>query len=81
MNNRTKGGEGMFDYTLLKVFYKKKYKSMAKFSAAIGIKPETINKKLRNESSWKNTEMIRVVEALDLSQDSIVPLFFTPLEM
>lgn len=71
----------MFDYTLLKVLYIEKYKNVKNFSKAIGLKPATVTKKLRGESSWKNTEMIRVINALGLGQDSIVPLFFTPKEM
>lgn len=71
----------MFDYTLLKVLYLEKFDNMTNFAKAIGLKQVTVSKKLRGESSWKNTEMIRVVEALGLGQDSIVTLFFTPKKM
>ena len=80
-NNQAKGGDKVFDYSLLKMLYIDKFKNMSNFAIAIGIQQPTLAKKLRGETQWKNSEMLRVVQALGLDVESVVPLFFTLKKM
>ena len=67
-----------FDYLDLFKKIRGEFGSVAVFAEKMGVKPVTIRKKLRNESQWKNKEMLTAMELLGIPFEDMRRYFFTP---
>lgn len=67
-----------FDYSALKGRIKEKCGNQYAFAYAMGLSERTISLKLNNERSWRDKEMIRASEILDIDLKDIQKYFFTP---
>lgn len=65
-----------YDYSKLLGAIKEKRLSQVELAEKIGMNPATLNRKLSNESQFKQKEMQQIMTVLDLSQDNITHYFF-----
>lgn len=64
-----------FDYSLLKKEIAAKYRTQRNFARAIGISEHTISVKLNGEKLWRQDEIVRTCELLDIPVTAI-PIYF-----
>lgn len=65
-----------FNYAKLKGRIKEKYGTQEDFAKAMGLTPTTFSFKINGKAKWKQDEIIKAVELLEISQDEIVEYFF-----
>lgn len=67
-----------FDYSDLKIFIlsNKSLGSMKSFADYLGISQQALNKKLRSESQFSQSEIKKVATEFKLNSDQLVKLFF-----
>ena len=66
-----------YDYTKLNVRIIEKCGTQAAFAKKMGLSERTISLKLNNKVSWKQPEMQKATEILEISEDEIQSYFFT----
>jgi hypothetical protein len=67
-----------FDYSLLRGRIIEKYGKCAAFADAIGFKRNSLSYRLRNGTPWKDYEMLRACELLDIAPEELYLYFLTP---
>lgn len=50
--------------------------SRLKFAIALGVSERSLSLKLNNKSPWKDEEIAKSIEILELEKEDIVPYFF-----
>lgn len=65
-----------FNYTKLKGRIIEKYGTQKDFAKAIGLTSTTFSFKINGKSSWKNDEIAKAAELLEISPNEIVEYFF-----
>lgn len=66
-----------FDYSKLRGRIVEKFGSQQKFAEAMKLSERTITLKLKGRIPWKQTEICKAVELLELSTEDIPIYFFT----
>lgn len=66
-----------FDYSKLRGRIVEKYKTIGNFCDAFGITPTGMSEKLNNKARFKQTDIIRIMEMLDITRAEIPEYFFT----
>lgn len=66
-----------YDYTKLNGRIIEKCGTRAAFAKKMGLSERTISLKLNNKVSWKQPEMQKATEILEISEDEIQSYFFT----
>ena len=66
-----------FDYDELLGLMRKKKITQQELAKQIGNTTATLNLKLNNKARFKQTEIIKICEVLDISEQDIVLYFFT----
>lgn len=66
-----------FNYAKLKGRIIEKYGTQEDFAKAIGLTPTTFSFKINGKSSWKNDEIAKAAELLEISPNEIVEFFLT----
>lgn len=67
-----------FDYSKLLDRIIEVYTTQYMFAREMGLSERTVSLKLNNKVRWKDTEIFKVVELLNLNPDDIKDYFFTP---
>lgn len=67
----------MYNYSRLLGLMKEKNITQENLADAIGISDVTLNKKLKNNSQFKQNEMVAILNILGLPITNIVTIFFT----
>lgn len=65
-----------FDYSKLNGRIVEKFGTQAKFAEAMGISEHSISQKVNNKTTWKNTEIHKACELLEISNDAVGTYFF-----
>lgn len=74
-----KGGHEMcFDYSSLSGLIVEKYGTQYNFAIALGISERSLSLKLNNKVGWKDREIEKARELLDISPENIHRYFFKP---
>lgn len=66
----------MFDKNKFKYFAATRNLTMAEVAQKIGVNPATLSKKLNGSTDFTRSEMQRFKEALSLSDEEVVSIFF-----
>ena len=66
----------VFDYSNLSGRIVAKYGTQYNFAIAIGLSERSLSLKLNNKVPWKNTEIMKAVELLDINPEDIPAYFF-----
>jgi hypothetical protein len=66
-----------FDYSILSGKIVEKYRTRSAFAKAMGISERTLSVKLNNKIGFRQCEMSRACELLDISESAIPAVFFT----
>lgn len=67
----------IYDYSKLKGRIVEKCGTQAVFARELGLSAHSVSLKLNNKGSWKQHEMQRAAEILELSERDIQPYFFS----
>lgn len=67
----------MFDYSKLRGKIREKFNTQEEFALAMGFSATTLSDKLNNKVEWKQKEIDKAVELLDISKEEIPIYFFT----
>lgn len=65
------------DYNKLRGKIVEKYKTQSNFAKAMGLSERTLSLKMNNEVGWKQTEILKAAELLDIIKEEINNYFFT----
>ena len=65
-----------FNYAKLKGRIKEKYETQEVFAKAIGLTPTTFSFKINGKAKWKQDEIVKAAELLEISQGEIAEYFF-----
>lgn len=65
-----------FDYRKLKGAIIEKFGSQSVFAMKIGVSERTLSLKMNGKIAWKQPEIIRAIELLELSKNDIKDYFF-----
>lgn len=65
-----------FDYSELSGRIVARYGTQYNFAFAIGLSERSLSLKLNNKVPWKNTEIMKAVELLDIKPEDIPHYFF-----
>lgn len=68
--------EIIFDYSLLKGKIKEKFDSNKNFAKKLGISEATLSYKLNHKIQFSQSEIIKIVELLDVNKEDINKYFF-----
>jgi hypothetical protein len=66
-----------FDYSMLKGKIVEVYGSGERFAMALGISAVSLSGKLNNQVGWKQKEIVKICELLDIPTEFIPVYFFT----
>lgn len=66
-----------FDYRKLRGKIVEKYGSQSEFSLAMGISERTLSLKMNSKVPWKQKEICKAADLLDISDSDIGDYFFT----
>lgn len=66
-----------YDYSKLLGKIKEVFNTNAAFATAMGVSERTMSLKINNERGWKQTEIDKACELLDISRVDIGAYFFT----
>ena len=66
-----------YDYSMLKERITDRFGSAAAFANEIGISERDVSRKLNNECSWKQSEIEKAADALDIWEPYIQRYFFS----
>lgn len=64
-----------FDYSLLRGKIAAKYRNQRNFARAIGISEHSVSLKLNGKKQWRQDEIVRICELLDIPA-SAIPIYF-----
>lgn len=64
-----------FDYSLLRGKIASKYRNQRNFARAIGISEHSVSFKLNGKKQWRQDEIVRICELLDIPATAI-PIYF-----
>lgn len=67
----------MYDYSKLNGKIVEVYGTQFNFAKAMGLSERTVSLKLNNMVPWKQTEISRAIDTLDIPLDEIQDYFFT----
>ena len=70
-----------FNYAKLKGRIKEKYETQGDFAKAIGLTPTTFSFKINGKAKWKQDEIVKAAELLEISRDEIAEYFFLPIKV
>jgi len=65
-----------FDYSELSGRIVAKYGTQYNFAIAIGLSERSLSLKLNNKVPWKNTEIMKAVDLLEINPNEIPQYFF-----
>lgn len=65
-----------FDYSKLSGRIVEKYGTQMNFADAIGLSERSVSLKLNSKIGWKQSEIMRICEALEIGIDEIPDYFF-----
>lgn len=65
-----------FDYSKLRGRIVEKYQTIGRFCDAFGITKTAMSDKLNNRARFKQTDIMRIVELLEIDQNDIPEYFF-----
>lgn len=65
-----------FDYSLLRGKIASKYRNQRGFARAIGISEHSVSFKLNGKKQWRQDEIVRICELLDIPAIAISIYFF-----
>ena len=65
-----------FDYSKLSGKIVEKYGTQYNFAIALGLSERSLSLKLNNRVPWKNTELQKAIELLDIPEKEIGAYFF-----
>jgi hypothetical protein len=65
------------DYSKLKGRIVEKYATQSNFSKAINLSERTLSLKLNGEIDWKQSEILKAMKLLDISNNEVNQYFFT----
>ena len=65
------------DYNKLRGKIVEKYRTQSNFAKAMGFSERTLSLKMNNEVDWKQTEILKAAELLDIVKEEINNYFFT----
>lgn len=68
-----------FDYSELRGKIKSKNLTQEKLAERAGMKPPTLSTKLNGNGFFKQKEIIRICEVLEIKKDDIGLFFYTPI--
>lgn len=68
----------VFDYSKLRGLVKEKGKTQESIAEVAGMREATFSQKINNNSEFKQGEILRVCEILDIPHEQIHAYFFTP---
>lgn len=68
----------VFDYSKLRGLAKEKGKTQEAIAAVAGMREATFSQKINNSSEFKQGEILRVCEILDIPHEQIHAYFFCP---
>ena len=66
----------VFDYSKLSGKIKEKYGSLKNFAEALGTSGRILSKKLNNISNFKQEEISKAIELLEIPENEIIIYFF-----
>lgn len=64
------------DYSKLLGKITEKFGTQAEFASALGISGRSVSLKLNNKISWKDSEIAKAIEVLDIDPENIPAYFF-----
>lgn len=67
----------MYNLNKLKGRIVEKFGTQGKFAKAMGMSERTISLKLDNQVDWKQSEIVKACELLEIPKEEIVDYFFT----
>lgn len=67
-----------FDYSSLNGLIVEKYGTQYNFAIALGISERSLSLKLNNKVSWKDRDIEKARQLLDIPEESIHKYFFKP---
>ena len=67
----------MYNYSKLLGLMREKNVTQENLAESVGMSEVTLNKKLNNNSQFKQSEMVAILKALSLPLTDIVTIFFT----
>ena len=67
-----------FDYGKLRGRIVEKFGTMQKFADAVNLSNHTVSKYLNNQIPWKQTNINKAVDVLEIPPEEISAYFFTP---
>ena len=67
-----------FSYASLLELIKDRYETQAQFAAAIGLSERSLSRKLNNKQGWKQQEICKACQLLEIEDIDIPKYFFTP---
>ncbi len=70
--------KGFFDHSELLGIMRAKGLTRDEFARRFGISKTAMDKKLSGETSWKDTDIAKAMEILDLNWEKAAMCFFTP---
>ncbi|MGW7932603.1 DUF739 family protein [Staphylococcus xylosus] len=65
-----------FDFSLLNGKIVEKYATQFNFAVALGVSERTLSLKLNNKVPWKNTDIIKTCDLLDIPIKDVYKYFF-----
>lgn len=66
-----------FDYRKLRGRIVEKFGTVGNFASALGVTPETMSLRFSGKRSWKQSDIIKAMELLDIPPVEIDAYFFT----
>lgn len=67
----------IFDYSKLRGLAREKGKTQESIAAMIGVKEGTYSQKINNNSEFRQSEILRICDLLDIPPEQIHTYFFT----
>ena len=67
-----------FDYSRLKGRIIERFGTASAFASAMGFKPNMLTSRLKNETPWKDQDILTACKLLCISPEEIPAYFFTP---
>lgn len=67
-----------FDYSKLSGRIVEKYGTQYNFAIALGLSERSLSLKLNHKVPWKDTEIYRTIELLEIKEEDIYEYFFKP---
>ena len=69
----------LFDYSKLNGLINQKYATRVNFATKIGLSENSLSSKMNNKQPWKQAEICKVCDLLEINETEIATYFFTPM--